>query len=174
MTLNIIKKEMVEPAVLQCWIGARYWEDSSFNGVDDDDTGRLLREKLPGSFFIHHNTKGDYPVRHDMDTYKQDYLFIQIDLKEGKVIDWPNDVYAGFSYKSCDMNYFRLLDDKGNILCQTREGDSEYVIGPSFTNDSGDYFVLGVNKDGTIDSWGSSAMEHSLQDWIDEKNEEDE
>lgn len=166
MKVDVIKKSTEFPAFLQCWIGASYWEDTSFNGEDDTENADFLRNNFPESFFLSHEKIGYEPVKKDMERYNQDYLYLEINLETGVVLNWPKGVTADFHYKSCDMNYFRLLNKKYTILAQTPEGDSEYVIGPSFMNEWGDYFVLRVNEEGYIINYDVDEMEAALQEWI--------
>lgn len=172
MEVEVTKKMTVHPAILQCWIGSRYWEDSSFNGEEDTEDAQLLRSLFPEYFYLKYDKEGSEPVKRCMDAYRMNFLYLEIDLTKGIVRNWPKGVTADFGYKSCDINYFRLLDEKREILAQTREGDTEYVIGPSFMNDYGDYFVLQVDENGRIQDWDEDEMKCSLQDWI--KNLEDE
>ena len=169
MELEITRKTTEHPTVLQCWIRARYWEDSSFNGEEDTEDAQFLRTHFPESFFLNHDKEGDEPVKEDMKHYNQDYLYLEIDLENGPVRNWPKSISADFGYKSCDMNYFRLLDENRNVLAHTKWSD--YVIGPSFMNEWGDYFVLKVDEDGNILGWNSKEMERSLQEWINMINE---
>ena len=149
---------------LQCWIAPRYLEDADFNGTADDDTGTLVRKYLPNAFLSHSNPQE--PVKEAMKRYGGDFIFFEIDIIKGVVKNWPNGVEARFYYKSVDMNYFRLLDENGEIEHQTAPGDTEYVIGPYFMNDYGDYFVLDVNADGTIKNYNKTQMLRSVLEWI--------
>lgn len=169
MELEITRKTTEHPTVLQCWIGARYWEDTSFNGEDDTENADFLKTNFPEYFFLSHDKVGDEPVKEDMEKYNQDYLYLEIDLNKGVVRNWPKGVIADFHYKSCDMNYFRLINEKREVLAQTKW--SGYVIGPYFMNEYGDYFTLKVDENGHIEDWNEDDMEEALQEWIDDLND---
>ena len=172
MNVEIIKKSIEHPAILQCWIGARYWEDSYFNGEEDTGNADFLKTNFPKNFFLNYNEDVDVPVKNYMKKYKQDFLYLEIDLETGTIHNWPKEITAEFGYKSCDMNFFNLLDEGQQTIAHTKDGWTDYVIGPSFMNEYGDYFVLQVDKNGNIIGWDSEEMENSLQQWIDSLNNE--
>lgn len=109
---------------LQAKVGARYWEDAVVNGVEDVD-GDLI------------------PFHHG------DYWCPLIELETGKVHDWPIGTVADIHYKSCDNNYFALLDKNMNVIKE--------LVGSSVINmmcplkaGHGDYVIMGIDSDGII------------------------
>lgn len=153
----------VNPHILECWIGARYWEDSKFNGKYDDEYGNFVKSHF-GPDFIKHDDNIDHPAKRISEIYHFDFLYLKIDLDDGTILNWPEGITANFNYKSCDQNFFRLLDKNGSVIHQSK--DSEYMIGPKFMNDYGDYFVPNVDEDGNIEDYDKDEMEESLIDWI--------
>lgn len=161
MELIVTIPRKVQAKYLYCYIQPRYWEDSDINGEEDDVNGTLFKK-----FFSHYLMSSEMMINLGLpERYANDFFRIVIDLDNGCVIDWPEGISAEFGYKSCDMNVFALLDKDHNIIYETPEGETEYVIGPKFMNDYEDYFVLKVNEDGTIKNWNSKAMIEYLQHW---------
>ena len=147
---------------LECWIGARYLEDAEINGDRDTDAGDLLRAHLPNVFTK--ETAAPKPLQGYVDSNVVARILINID--NGKVDNWTEGVNASFHYKSCDINVFRLLDKDMNVIYETPNEDTEYVIGPDFMNEYGDYFVLEVDADGSIIDYDKDEMEYELKHWI--------
>jgi hypothetical protein len=122
------KKETKEDvAFVAANIGARYWEDSSFNGVDDTEDGRLV------------------PLRNG------DYWSIVVNLETGQIQDWPKGTIADIHYKSCDDNTFYLLNSKGLSVAKY-EGYVIDMFCPK-ENGFGDYVIMDIDENGFIQNW---------------------
>jgi len=121
-----IEKEF-EVKYLKAQVGARYWEDSDVNGVEDTENGDNIPCKIG------------------------DKWIVQIDLETGQIINWPNGTTASIHYKSCDDNIFSLLDEDNNVITQ-RDG---YVIDLMSPKEEGfgDYVIMDINENGIITNW---------------------
>jgi hypothetical protein len=104
----------------------RYWEDASVNG-DDDKNGNLI------------------PCR------QGDNWCPLIDLKTGKIQDWPFGTTAEIHYTVCGDGVYFLLDDTKKTIVK-KDG---YV--PSMLSPNGygfrDYIVMNINESGYIENW---------------------
>lgn len=111
--------------------GVLYWEDTNVNGEsDDDDNPRMpLIQEING---------------------EKNWVF-DIDIKTGKIKDWPKGTTAETQYKTCDDNTISFIGHNGKVL---REVDC-YV--PEFLaiEDScyGDYIFININEDGKINNF---------------------
>lgn len=107
----------------------RYWDDSSFNGVDDSEDGDLAPFKCGESWC---------PI---------------ICIATGRVQNWPQGTTASIHYKICDAGEYWLADTDGtkrfkwkghyvpdDFLCM---GDDGY----------GDYIILEIMEDSQIAEW---------------------
>jgi hypothetical protein len=119
-------KKVFKVKYLKAKVGARYWDDSKVNGVEDE-IGSLIPCRV-----------GDYwePL---------------IDLETGKIINWNCGVEAEIHYKSCDNNTFQLLDEDENIVAEI-EG---YVIDMMCPKEEGygDYVIMSIDSNGLICDW---------------------
>lgn len=162
MTVTVPRE--VDAKYLWCYVQPRYWEDTEINEQADDEDGTL----------VHQHLKHLFPDSKDMirrgapENRSEGFICIPINLDNGTVEGWPGGVTASFGYKSVDNNIFILEDDHGSVIYRTPKGDTEYVIGPKFMNDYGDYFVLQVEEDGSIVDWNQKEMIAALQIWMGE------
>lgn len=103
----------------------RYWEDAEVNGESNEDG-----DNVP---------------------FKRDSLWCPvIDLKAGKILDWPSGTVASFHFKVCDQGEYFLLDEDKNRIARSLgwyvpddflcHGDQGY----------GDYIIFDVSEDGSI------------------------
>lgn len=161
MELTVTIPRKVKAKYLYCYIQPRYWEDADINNEEDNKEGTLFKK-----FFSHYLMSPKMMMNLGLpERWSNDFFRIVIDLDNGCVNDWPKGIKADFYYKSCDMNVFTLLDKDHNTIYSTPEGETEYVIGPKFMNDFGDYFVLKVNEDGKIINYNFEEMKEHLQYW---------
>lgn len=111
--------------------GVRYWEDTDINGEsDDDENPRMpLVEEING---------------------EKNWVF-DIDIKTGKIKDWPKGTTAETHYKTCDDNTISFIGHNGKVL---REVDC-YVPGFLAIEDSGygDYIIINIDGDGKINDF---------------------
>jgi len=112
--------------ILDVSAGVRYWEDSSFNDVEDEK-GELV------------------PLR------KGDYWCPQIEIATGTIQNWPIGVSAKIHYKVCDDGTYILRDKDGNEVLK-KEGyvpDCLATDGEGF----GDYIIMHITSEGIIEDW---------------------
>lgn len=114
----------IEVVTLEISAGARYWEDSEVNGVQDDN-GDLI------------------PFRNG------DYWEPKIDLETGTIIDWPKGTTAKIHYKVCDDGTY-YLKDKDGITQLMKEG---YVPNDLIPGEYGDYIIMDIDENGKILNW---------------------
>lgn len=118
MKKEILVKQEIELSGAECWIHARYWEDSEVNGEEDDAED----PKMP----------------HIDEHLGEKAWHIIINLDTGQICNWPKGTTAHIHYKSCDENYIDILDDRlgvvkeyegyvPNFLCPNGEGYGDYV-----------------------------------------------
>lgn len=106
----------------------RYWEDSTFNGVSDNEEGDLAPCK-----------DGDLwsPI---------------IDVETGIILNWKIGTVAKIHYKVADGCGYDLTDDMGNIVITREDGYVCITLNP-VENDPGDYIVMNIDENGKIDNW---------------------
>ncbi|MBQ5454698.1 MAG: hypothetical protein IIT63_02610 [Prevotella sp.] len=111
--------------------GVRYWEDTDVNGEEDDDDNPRM------------------PLVQEIDGEKN-WVF-DIDIKTGKIKDWPKGTTAETHYKTCDDNTISFIGHNGKVL---REVDC-YVPGFLAIEDSGygDYIIINIDGDGKINDF---------------------
>lgn len=111
--------------------GVRNWGNSYVNGERDDE----------------YNPK--MPLVQEIEGWKN-WVF-DIDIKTGKIKDWPKGTTAKTSYKTCDDNTISFIGYNGKVL---REVDC-YV--PDFLAIEdwcyGDYICIKIDEDGTINNF---------------------
>ncbi len=162
------KKYVKEDAkYLECYIGGGF-EGMIFNGNEeqyDDENGSLTKQLLPLMYI---------PKGSDNDFISTKYcggLHFIIDLDEGEILNPDfthiNNIKFDTCNKSCDNNFFKLLDKDLNIIHQTTSGDTEYMIGPSFMNSYGDYLEMKV-EGGKIYDYTQYEMCDSIQTWLED------
>lgn len=126
--------DAVHPSLSSCTVLTvecvpRYWEDTTVNGIDDEDGSRI-------------------PFR-EGDRWKP-----QIDLETGKIIDWPEGMTANIHYKVCDEGMYWLgTQDNPKMFQYGEPGDWSYVPDDFLChgdNGYGDYIILIVDGSGQI------------------------
>ena len=103
----------------------RYWEDAKVNGVEDSD-GTLI----PGR---------------DGDLWK-----VRINLADGRIEGWPDDITAKIHYKVCDAGEYWLSRPDGRRVAKWK---GDYVPSPFLChgdNGYGDYIIMTVAGGGAI------------------------
>ena len=132
---------------LQAIIPIRYPEDATVNG-EVDETGELL------------------PLQH-INNRKWD---ITIDLRNGKIHEWPIGTTADVHFKVVDEGCYYLLDEDGNEVARRIK---DYVPSKLLANGEGwgDYVILTIGKDGQIDDWVANPID--VNDWQITDDEQD-
>jgi hypothetical protein len=123
MKIELTVKREFEAKYLLAEVGARYWEDSSVDEVEDTD-GDLI------------------PCR------VIDYWKPLILLETGQIVNWKKGVTASIHYKSCDDNTFKLLDED-HVIIKEIDGYVIKMMCPK-RNGYGDYVIMEIDEDGFI------------------------
>jgi hypothetical protein len=106
--------------------GARYWEDTTVNDVEDTE-GTLI------------------PCRDG------DYWKPLIELETGKIVNWQQGVKAEIHYKCCDDGTYKLLDENKEVIKEI-EGYVPGIMCPK-ENGYGDYVIMDIDESGQIQDW---------------------
>jgi len=106
--------------------GARYWEDATVNGTEDED-GTLIPFNVDGRW---------KPI---------------IDIDTGTILDWPNGTIAKIHYKVCDDGIYKITDKDGNLV-MTKDGYVPDIMCPEGDGYS-DYIIMNVDGEGKIANW---------------------
>jgi len=113
----------------------RYWEDTTINGVDDED-GNLVPFK-------------------DGELWRP-----TIDLDNGMVKNWPEGMTGSIHYKVCDQGEYWLQDESGERIAKWKG----YYVPDSFLchgdHGFGDYIIFNVGNDGKIADWRKPKIEN--------------
>lgn len=107
----------------------RYWEDADVNGVEESDDDPKIPLK---------RASGDWEL--------------VIDLETGKISDWPEGITANVHYKVCDAGTYSLLDKDGLVVRRLEEVYVPKMLCPK-EDGYGDYIIMDINVDGTIDGF---------------------
>jgi hypothetical protein len=117
----------------------RYWEDARVNGEEDVDGTRIPHRS--GDLWL--------PI---------------IDLKEGRLLDWPTGVEARIHYKVCDAGEYWLLDVNRQRIAKWKGfyvPDDYLCVGDS---GHGDYIIFTVGPDGLIPGWRNPGVD--VERWL--------
>jgi len=110
-------------------VGARYWEDSLLNGVEDID------KKMP--------------------CIVDNYWCPLININTGVIINWKKGNVADIHYKCCDDGSYGLLDIDKNLITH-REGYVPKIL-DLYKDSYGDYIIMKIDSDGMIRDWNNEA-----------------
>lgn len=138
MKTILLQKKEVDVKYLLVDAGVRYWDDSSFNGVNDTEDGTLAPFK-EGARWI-----------------------ILIDVDEGKIIGWNQGTTASIHYKVCDDGHYTCFNKDKEDLC----GIETYV--PSILcpqkNGYGDYIIMDIDENGIIKDWKADKIHYLIEE----------
>lgn len=134
-----IEKEF-DLAVAECYVFARYWEDSEVNGVEDD----AKNPKMPCVAMTHN-------IWTDRDKLAWRPI---IDLDNGKILNWKQGVKASIHYKSCDENLI-FIKTRTHDIAKEYEGYVPKFLCPKEIND-GDYVVMDIDENGFIQDFDNN------------------
>ena len=115
----------------------RYWEDAEINGKEDTD--------------------GKMPLR------KNELWEPVIDLKTGKVQNWPIGNHAKIHYKVCDQGEYWLLNQDKKRIAKWKGFYVPNDILCINDNGFGDYIIFNINNDGQIVNWKNPFL--NSEDW---------
>jgi hypothetical protein len=139
MKAEINVKKEVNFTHLKVKCGARYWSDTTVNGVEDE-IGSLI------------------PLRDG------DYWCPVINIETGIIKDWPKGTTAEVHYKCCDDGDYWLITDDGFELKYPGYYVPEIL---DIYNDSfGDYVILNIDENGRILDW---PQHHDIEGFLSEQ-----
>ena len=146
--VRIIKPEEVFYLRLNTYV--RYWEDSDINGEEDISYEEQKDGKKPRMPFASADGATWQPV---------------IDVKELRILDWPEGVEADVHYKVCDECDLTCLDKEMNPLC--KYNPANYV--PKFLQydddfKDGDYIVMRIDGKGYLVDFPEEYAEEWIRD----------
>ena len=127
MDFEYTVKKVSDIKFIQVKAGARYFEDSKLNGVDD-------KEKL-------------------MPFIKGEFWCPTIELETGVILNWSKGP-ASIHYKVCDNGVYELLDKDHNV-CKSYSGYVPRLLSPEGEG-YGDYIIMEIDANGLIKDWRSS------------------
>lgn len=120
--------------------GVRYWEDASVNGVDEDNDA-------PTIFGV------------NGDTWR-----IRINIAEGRIEGWPENMEADIHYKVCDAGEYWLSSADGQRVAKWR---GYYVPGDYLCHGGtgyGDYIIMKVKGGGFIEQYEEPDFDY--EQWL--------
>lgn len=122
-----IKKEV---EVKTCLVKAEvmYWEDGTVNGIKDED-GDLIPCRIG------------------------DEWCPEIDIDNGKILNWKQGIKADVHYQICDSGSYYLKDHYGNIILSIEDN---YVPNKLIPGYFGDYIIMDINENGFITNWNKN------------------
>lgn len=133
------------PEYIEVYAGVRYWEDATVNDVEDHD-GNLI------------------PFR------RGNCWCPKIELKTGRILDWPEGVTADIHYKVCDNGRYWLLNSLGNRIA-SRDGyvPNEFLC--HGCSGYGDYIIMTIDSNGFIQEYSRPTINYEDWNWINKVNE---
>ena len=126
MKATVKIKKKVGLKTLHVKAGARYWEDTQVNGVEDTE----------GNLIPFRDGKYWKPV---------------INLDSGQIIDWPEGTTAVVHYKVCDNGFYEMKDESGITVLEC-EGYVPKIMSPKESG-YGDYVIMDIDENGFIQNW---------------------
>jgi hypothetical protein len=127
MKVKIKVEKEVNLKTLEVNAGVRYWEDSSVNGVEDDEDGGLIPCKVGNRW---------KPI---------------IDIDSGIITNWEKGKYARIHYKICDDGVYTVIDEDGNSVLE-KDGYVPDTMAPA-ERGYGDYIIMNIDENGLIEDW---------------------
>ena len=147
MRVTVIKKEDVFLQYVKVQAEPRYWCDCEYsldNGktwIEPEDDTKEADEKvlndLPSSSCIDEDDEG------------KKYLNLLIDIEDGRVINWPDNVWIKMRFKVCDDARYAFWNrDLFEVICLNDDYGDDYV--PDFLdlegNGYGDYLEINISN----------------------------
>ena len=121
--MKVTVKKEVEVRYLKASCAVSNWGDSVVNGIED--------------------TNGDLIPCRDGQNWCP-----EIDLLEGRIINWEQGKVANVLYRVCDAGGYQLRDEHGYVVAEY-DGYVPDIMCPGGDGYS-DYVIMGIRKDGTI------------------------
>lgn len=136
MKAQIKITKTVDLVTLHVKAGVRYWEDTTVNGVKDEN-GTLI------------------PCR------EGDYWCPIINIETGIITNWTKGTTASTHYKVCGDGVYTLKDETGNV-----EVIKDYYVPDIldlYDDSYGDYIILNIDENGQIADWNNNP---SIEDFL--------
>jgi hypothetical protein len=133
-------------------MGVRYWGSGEVDGAEDDEdnpTIPCVSEK-----------------------YGEKRWDITIDIKDGRVINWPKGTSASVYYKVVDDGYYIAYDRNMNVIKEIDGYVPEIMAFDDEGYGYGDYVSLTINDDGYVVDWPKGkSLEHFMDSFLDGEDE---
>lgn len=126
MKAKILKEVEVEITTLEVSAGVRYWEDSTVNGIEDEE----------GSLVPCRNGDNWCPI---------------IDIDNGVIINWEKGKTADIHYKVCDDGTYTIKDKNGEEV-KKYDGYVPKIMCPA-GGGYGDYIIMKIDSEGKINNF---------------------
>lgn len=147
MKAAIKTKKEVDVRYLKVDAGVLYWEDSDVNGQEDENMYDSKGNAIPRMpFAVKVKDKPTSNIYSDHWRWQP-----TIDVERGCIVDWPKGTTANVHYKVCDDGTYALLDPLKNIIISV----DSYV--PNCIGEYGDYIVMNIDEDGSIEDFNFTA-----------------
>jgi hypothetical protein len=128
MKTTILVKQEVNIVTLHVAAQVRYWDDSTVNGEEDSEDGKLIPCK-EGELWC--------PI---------------INVDSGVITNWEQGKKAEIHYKVCDAGSYYLRDAEGKTVLQIEQDYVPKMLCPAESWDS-DYIIMTVDENGLIEDW---------------------
>lgn len=145
--LRLKEIRSVPVVYLRARCGVRYWEDARVNGTEDTD-GSLIPCREGTVADNDHLGGGNWCPT--------------INLATGKIEGWPAGTSADIHYKVCDDGDYELLDADKNVV-KAIDGYVPTIMCPEGEG-YGDYVIMKIAEDGSIDNWSVDLSEFETCD----------
>ena len=110
---------------------------------------------------------GGMPISHDEIPCKNgDNWDIDIDIEEGRIVNWTEGFSAKVYFKVCDQCSYILKDDDCNFIAEEVEVYVPDILCPKDSG-YGDYIIMDIDENGVIDKFNNSKLSE-IQDRINE------
>lgn len=153
MEIEITKKILVNAFKIKVDAGVRYWQDSTINGVKDNDC----------------EIEGSYPLMPCAEYIGEQNRYLRsqnhrwrpiINIDQGKIENWIAGTVADIHYKVCDDFKCEILEENGNVICEYED----YVPSIMCPKDYGygDYIIMHIDENGIIENWDKYRIEELI------------
>lgn len=142
--MKVTINKQVEAKLLKVDATVRYWQDSEINGAKDYDCEEEPNEpKIPCTEYI--GEQNGY-----LRAYNWHWKPV-IDIDNGLIINWTEEVTASIHYKVCDEFQCDIIDAENNAIL-SYEGYVPRCMCPK-ENGYGDYIIMDIDGHGVIKGW---------------------
>lgn len=125
MKVKIKVEKEFEINKLSVKAGVEYWEDAEVHGVKEG-------QDIPCRVF--------------------DSWCPEINIENGKILNWVEGVRAKVHFKVCDCCGWALLDESGSVVISEEDGYVPATLCPE-GGGYGDYIIMNIGENGQIANW---------------------